>query len=599
MTSYIYRSTLYIFIVWCFVFFIFLQSNDFTRNSIDTQSSIKDEREEVNINSYGMNNFVRKLFKKSKNKQEQVIAPNIDDKKIDLNRSGEMGNKVEIDKNKLSPNELKKYEEGFEKHAFNTYISDLISYHRSLPDVREPDCQKIDYKSIFITASIVMCFHNEAWSVLLRSIHSIINRSPSHLLKEIILVDDFSDMDHLKKPLDKYIKHLKIVSIVRQKKREGLIRSRLAGAALVKGDVIIFLDSHIEVTEGWLEPLLDPISQNRTTVVTPIIETIDDKTFQYNSIPISVISTGGFDWNLQFNWHIISDREKQRRKHHLEPIRTPTMAGGLFAISKSYFYDLGTYDAGMDIWGGENLELSFRIWMCGGTLLISPCSHVGHIFRTRSPYKWLSDVDVIRKNTVRVAEVWLDEYKEYFYQRLNYNLGDYGDVTSRKLLRKKLQCKSFKWYLTEIYPELSMPEKGIAIGEIRNFDDDYCVDANTESANFNRSVISFPCHNQGGNQFFMLSKMGEIRRDHGCLDYQGGMEDVNKNDKVIVMKCDGQKGTQYWIYDENDLIYHPTSNLCMALSDDRTHIQMQVCNITYEAHKWLWERQSLNETNNT
>ncbi|CAF0938413.1 unnamed protein product [Rotaria sordida] len=253
----------------------------------------------------------------------------------------------------------------------------------------------------------------------------------------------------------------------------------------------------------------------------------------------------------------------------------------------------------MDIWGGENLELSFRIWMCGGTLIISPCSHVGHIFRTRSPYKWLSDVDVIRKNTVRVAEVWLDEYKEYFYQRLNYNLGDYGDVTSRKLLRKKLQCKSFKWYLTEIYPELSMPEKGIAIGEIRNFDDDYCVDANTESANFNRSVISFPCHNQGGNQFFMLSKMGEIRRDHGCLDYQGGMEDVNKNDKVIVMKCDGQKGTQYWIYDENDLIYHPTSNLCMALSDDRTHIQMQVCNITYEAHKWLWERQSLNETNNT
>ena len=144
------------------------------------------------------------------------------------------------------------------------------------------------------------------------------------------------------KPLDDHIGPLGKVKVVRQKKREGLIRSRLAGAAVVQGDVIVFLDSHIEATEGWLEPLLEPIHLNETTVVTPVIDVIDDTTFKYNYGAVSSLSVDGFDWNLQFNWHGIPERERKRRKHELDPVQTPTMAGGLFAMSKKYFEDLGT-----------------------------------------------------------------------------------------------------------------------------------------------------------------------------------------------------------------------------------------------------------------
>ncbi|KAB1279365.1 Polypeptide N-acetylgalactosaminyltransferase 5 [Camelus dromedarius] len=310
------------------------------------------------------------------------------------------------------------------------------------------------------TTSVIMCFVDEVWSTLLRSVHSVLNRSPPHLIKEVLLVDDFSTKDYLKGNLDKYMSQFPKVRILRLKERHGLIRARLAGARNATGDVLTFLDSHVECNVGWLEPLLERVYLSRKKVACPVIEVINDKDMSY--MTVDNFQRGIFVWPMNFGWRTIPpDVVAKNKIKETDIIRCPVMAGGLFSIDKNYFFELGTYDPGLDVWGGENMELSFKVWMCGGEIEIIPCSRVGHIFRNDNPYSFPKDrMKTVERNLVRVAEVWLDEYKDLFYGHGDHLIDqglDVGNLTQQQELRKKLKCKSFKWYLENVFPDLKAP----------------------------------------------------------------------------------------------------------------------------------------------
>ena len=70
------------------------------------------------------------------------------------------------------------------------------------------------------------------------------------------------------------------VKLVRNPIRQGLIRSRLAGVEAAQAEVLVFLDSHCEVGHTWIQPLLEALLADRTTIVSPIIDNINLNTFQ-------------------------------------------------------------------------------------------------------------------------------------------------------------------------------------------------------------------------------------------------------------------------------------------------------------------------------
>lgn len=174
---------------------------------------------------------------------------------------------------------------------------------------------------------------------------TVLERTPTALLKEIVLVDDFSDIDDLKENLDTEVQSIdaKRIRILRNKQREGLIRSRVYGARNCTGDVLLFLDSHVEANVCYAEPLLNRIRENRNVVAIPVIDIINADTFAYSPSPLV---RGGFNWGLHFKWDPLPAGALVRENDFLGPFKSPTMAGGLFAIDRLYFSEIGEYDLG-------------------------------------------------------------------------------------------------------------------------------------------------------------------------------------------------------------------------------------------------------------
>lgn len=224
--------------------------------------------------------------------------------------------------------------------------------------------------------------------------------------------------------------------------------------------------------------LPEPIAIDPRTATTPIVDTFACDTFEYASGGQGF--RGVVDWNFKY-------RELPRRYEDKlfkeKPRPQPIMLGCAFAIRRDFFFDLGGYDEELLIWNGENYELSFKLWLCGGKLLQIPCSRVAHTFRIHNRDRVLPGIDFVAHNFKRIAEVWLDDYKDLLYRGdpEKYARIDAGDLTRPMLIRKT--CKPFSFFLESIAPDMveryPLVDPGVfGHGVIQSeLDPSLCVDA--------------------------------------------------------------------------------------------------------------------------
>ncbi|KAF4657674.1 hypothetical protein FOL47_008329 [Perkinsus chesapeaki] len=343
--------------------------------------------------------------------------------------------------------------------------------------------------------SVVLPCANEG-EFMVKTAKSINEFTPAYALHEVVVVDDGSTPPLRTLLTDEQQKDLKI-TWVRHDHFTGLINAKSKGAAAATGDIIIFLDCHVKPAEGWDKPIVDFIRSNYKRVVVPSITDLDPDTWEEHR------GGGGMSkcyltWDADFKWFTSDD------------IYVPIMSGGLLAMSKKWWDETGGYDENMLGWGGENIDQSLRIWLCGGEIVNAKDSYVAHMWRLASRPKTRAKYTVpggaVTTNRYRAAMAWYDEWLEKLETYPEFSqfapgglrYKDRPDISNILEVKERLKCKPFGWFLRrfkKVYFDGGLvPDK---VFHLKDQSTNMCIERKGGS-----KVVLRPCSEQSPGQLW-------------------------------------------------------------------------------------------------
>lgn len=214
-----------------------------------------------------------------------------------------------------------------------------------------------------------------------------VRRNSAPLDPEVIVVDDGST-DHSPQRLKAQFRDDDRVCVI-VGPQAGIARARNAGAAVAKGEIVVFLDGHCYTPPGWLAPLVAPFAQREVALAGPA----------FASIRGPRGTACGLTWDDPSLANVWLPGQTEG------PV--PFHIGACQAVRTDTFREIGGFDSGMTRWGSEDVEICLRLWLLGYEVHAAPRSVVFHLFRQSRPYA--VDVRLILYNHLRLALLHFDE----------------------------------------------------------------------------------------------------------------------------------------------------------------------------------------------
>ena len=251
-------------------------------------------------------------------------------------------------------------------------------------------------------------------------------------------------------------------------------RAKLFNLALEKlgdDDIVVFLNGPMKFKPGWYERIVPHIKDNN--LLSSEINSLDRSHWSFDKIRWNKF---GFRWDLNLIAKTVPTSDFV--------IESPVLSSYCMIGKVGWINNIGGFDDNMIFGNGEDIELSIRCWLMGGSCDVVVDSMIAVVPRM--------DVDGDTFNKCRIAELWLGKKKSNFYESAGLTQGQMntGRTNGFNHIRDKFE-KSFSWFIEYHQPEISQlydiaKWSGKSVGIVSN---GYSIDLIDQSMVNNHDIL--------------------------------------------------------------------------------------------------------------